>query len=154
MRPNKNHPIAIEFGKDIKSMSQRAKLAQHLPRLGEWEEIGKWKLWNYYSSKFELPYDFQIMKDFESYAKEVLIPAGWEWDRDRDFNHIWGEQEAAIIYHFTKQLPDYREITFDVRFSSTIDGATCVINTLMKPESKDGVFEVICEDGAEEILNG
>ncbi len=117
MRPNKNHPIVQQLGRDIKRLHQTAKDAQYLPRLDEWEKIGKWATWgNGFSNKFELPYDFQIVKDFELYAEEVLIPAGWEWNRNRDFSRIWNEKDASIEYHFTKQLLESRHRYFDVRF--------------------------------------
>lgn len=143
------HPVIAQFTRQMTELTERrlALIDMDLPNLHEQFPQGKWDALSYIGYPgFSLPYSFDLIAQFKKYVAEDLD--GWEITQDL----------SKITSNGRSYLYMSREdLSLQVNFSTDHKEATCVLNVIQEPITEtiqEGVYEVICQEGAKEDTFG
>lgn len=151
MITNKRRSLSY-YRSRVKDFNAKLALAPYFPTLGKFAEMGEWISIIY--PTFVLPYSMALIKEFEDWATENLEANGWK-RFDKYDKRINNAKDAWLDIKFHQEFQEIGAVFFEVRFSSTKEGSTCVIREIQNAiVGQDAVYEIICEEGAEEDALG
>ncbi len=99
---------------------------------------GYWFFGVFNDFEFSLPFSFELIESFKAFM-EMQYP---KCRLKRESRHIWEENNKAGHFLYYDG--------FEVSYRTERTGTTCVLNKIGETSKTVPIYEVICQDGANE----